>query len=118
VPPDLSLIAKARGKRLNGALYVYQLLTTYYTDADGKWKNRAFAKWTHSEGVTSMPPAIPLADPELHQKSKDVAAFLYDVAEPSAKEREGLGRYVLFYMVILTGFLYAYNKKVWKDVKK
>jgi cytochrome c1 len=119
VPMDLSLVTKARGRRLNGALYIYQLLTTYHVDESGVYnKNLALARLTHTDGSIAMPPPIPPNDPELENKARDVAAFLYDVAEPTAGERKRLGRYVLLYMVILTGLLYALNKKVWEGVKK
>jgi cytochrome c1 len=65
-----------------------------------------------------MPPAFAPTDPEIERKAKDIAAFLNYVADPSAAERKRLGRYVLVYMVILTGLLYALNRKVWKGVKK
>ncbi len=117
VPTDLTIITKARGRRLNGAQYVYQFLTTFYVE-DGSIKNRAFAHWTETDGTTVMPPAFAPTDPEIERKAKDIAAFLNYVADPSAAERKRLGRYVLVYMVILTGLLYALNRKVWKGVKK
>jgi hypothetical protein len=51
VPPDLTIITKARGRRLNGALYIYQFMKTYHIEEDGTIKNRAFAKWTHTDGT-------------------------------------------------------------------
>jgi cytochrome c1 len=117
VPPDLTLITKARGRRLNGAQYVYQFMTTFYVE-DGTVKNRAFAHWTETDGTTSMPPAFAPNDPESESKAKDIAAFLNYVADPSAAERKRLGRYVLVYMVILTGLLYLVNRKIsLKDVR-
>ncbi|MHC4278401.1 MAG: cytochrome c1 [Planctomycetota bacterium] len=118
VPPDLTLITKARGRRLNGPLYLYRFLKTFHMEEDGTIKNRAFAGWTHTDGTISMPPSFAPDDPELEGAANDVAAFLHYVADPSAEERKRLGRYVLVYMVILTGLLYAVNRRVWKGVKK
>lgn len=118
VPPDLSLMASARGKGRDGALYIHELLTGYYTDRDGKVKNRAFAKETETEGVTAMPQPIPGDDPELDEKARDVAAFLYTVSEPSETERRSLGKYVMGYMVVMTALLFTINRLTWKRVKK
>lgn len=108
VPPDLSLIAKARGRGDEGAKYIYALLTSYVNTPE---KNKVFPN-------IAMPPPLSKADPQFEQKAKDVAAFLLYAAEPTAKERRRLGRYVLGYMVILTALLYTLNKRVWRDVKK
>lgn len=117
-PPDLSLITSARGKSTEGADYVYEFLTGYYTDASGVVKNRAFAEETQTEGVTAMPQPIAADDPELEEKARDVAAFLYTVSDPSEPERRSLGKYVMAYMVIMTALLYALNKVTWKKVNK
>lgn len=117
-PPDLSLITSARGKSTKGAEYVYEFLTSYYTDADGRVKNRAFAEETQTEGVTAMPLPFLADDPELEAKAHDVAAFLYTVSDPSETERRSLGKYVMGYMVIMTALLYALNKLTWKKVNK
>lgn len=108
VPPDLSLMAKARGRGEEGTRYIYALLVSYN---DTQEKNSIFPN-------IAMPPVFSKDDPDLHQKSKDVAAFLFHSAEPSADERTGLGRYVMGYMVIMTALLYFLNKKTWKGIKK
>lgn len=115
VPPDLSLIAAARGRGTEGARYIYRLLTTYYEE-DGLTKNRAFAEWTGGDGTIAMPP--PLPEDGLESKAQDVAAFLYYVADPKEAERERLGVYVLVYTVVMTILLYLIYRRVWKGVKK
>lgn len=117
-PPDLSLIAKARGKRDQGALYVYQLLTSYYQDKSGKLRNQAFAEFTQGDGIIAMPPPLAKDSPETDQQSHDVSVFLLHAAEPSAGEREELGKYVLGYMGLLTLLLFLLNRKTWKSLKK
>ncbi len=107
-PPDLSLMAIAKGKGDEGAKYIYALLTSYNSTPE---RNSIFPN-------IAMPQPIPSSDPELEQKSKDVAAFMLYAAEPTAEERIHLGRYVMVYMVILTALLYALNRKVWKPIKK
>lgn len=117
-PPDLSLIAKARGKRDRGALYVYQLLMSYYQDESGRLVNRAFSEFTQGDGVIAMPPPLAIESPETDQQSHDVAVFLLHAAEPSAGEREELGKYVLGYMTLLTLLLFFLNRKTWKSLEK
>lgn len=117
-PPDLSLMASARGKRKNGARYIFRLLTTYYIDQNGNAKNRAFGEETQGDGAIAMPQPIPSDDPELKQKAMDVAAFLYAVGDPSRDERRQIGKYVLVYMAVITALLFALNKVTWKGVKK
>lgn len=117
-PPDLSLMASARGKDKAGARYIQRLLTTYYTDKDGQVRNRAFAEETQGDGTIAMPQPISADDPDLEKKAHDVAVFLLHVAVPEAEERESTGVYVLIYMAVLTALLYSLNKATWKGVKK
>ncbi|MFQ5465550.1 MAG: cytochrome c1 [Thermodesulfobacteriota bacterium] len=117
-PPDLSLMALARGKGTEGAEYIYRLLTSYYLTPAGEVRNRAFALWTESEGAIAMPPPIPFNDPELERKAADVAAFLLDTAAPEAPVRRRLGPFVLGYMLVMTALLFILNRTTWHGVKK
>jgi cytochrome c1 len=105
VPPDLNLITKARGGG-KGAAYIEALLVGFN---DTPEKNSVFPN-------IAMPPPFSKDDPELTRKAKDVSAFLDYAAEPSAHERRGLGIYVLAYMVLLTGLLYALNRRTWRGI--
>lgn len=107
VPPDLSLMAKARGRGDKGARYIYALLVSYNNTPE---KNSIFPN-------IAMPQIFSKDDPEFESKAKDVAAFLSYAAEPSANERKGLGRHVMVYMVILTVLLYFLNRKTWRGIK-
>jgi ubiquinol-cytochrome c reductase cytochrome c1 subunit len=116
-PPDLSLMAAARGRGQEGAAYIYRLLTTYYT-VDGQIRNKAFAEETKTDGAIAMPPPISMDDPALKEKARDISAFLQKVSDPSAEERRGLGPRVMAYMFLLTTVLYLLNRYTWKEVKK
>lgn len=107
VPPDLTLMAKARGRGDNGARYIYALLVSYN---DTPEKNSIFPN-------IAMPPVLSKDDPEFERKAKDVAAFLLYAAEPSAGERKRLGIYVMGYMVVLTALLYFLNRRTWRGIK-
>lgn len=117
-PPDLSLIAMARGRGKEGSLYVYRLLTTYYVDPEGNMKNAAYAEQTEGDGTIAMPPPIPNEDPELRQKALEVSAFLLKVSDPNAETRRSIGKYVLSYMIMFTAVLYVLNRVTWKGLKK
>lgn len=118
VPPDLSLMASARGRGKIGARYIQRLLREYYTDEDGRVKNRAFGEETQGDGTIAMPQPINSNDPDFDKKTHDVAVFLLHVASPEAQERRSIGAYVLIYMAVLTALLYTLNKSTWKEIKK
>ena len=116
-PPDLSLMASARGRGDQGGEYIYSLLTSYYTK-DGQIRNKAFAEETKTDGAIAMPPPIPMDDPALKEKAADISVFLLDVADPSREERLSIGPWVLSYMALLTAVLYLLNRYTWKGIKK
>ncbi len=108
VPPDLSLMARARGRGSRGTQYIYSLLTSYNNTSQ---ENSVFPN-------IAMPPPFSPTDPQLKEKAKDVAAFLTYAADPSAGERRWLGKFVVAYMVVLTALLFSLNRRVWKRVEK
>lgn len=101
-PPDLSLMAAARGRGRGGADYVVRLLTGYNGSPQ---KNSVFP------GI-AMPPPIPADDPELEEKARHVAAFLYEASFPNFRIRQSTGRYVIAFTVVLAGLLYALYRSV------
>lgn len=110
VPPDLSLMAKARD---GGANYIYAMITGFYTDAKGQTANHVFP------GI-KMPDVFMIAQADaagrqgIEQKARDVSAFLEWASDPQAEERKTLGRYVIGYFIFLTVLLYFLKKKIWK----
>lgn len=122
IPPDLSLIIKARE---DGANYVYSLLTGYVPapegfDVLGKSYNPYF-----SGRLISM--AKPLQDGQvdytdgtknsLEQQSKDVVNFLQWAAEPEMQARKRMGLKVLAFLAFFTVFFYIAKVRVWARVK-
>lgn len=116
VPPDLSLIVKARH---DGANYIYSLLTGYEStedDGNGLYLNPYF-----STGRLAMAP--PLSDwlveydgdkqATVDNMAYDVTSFLQWAAEPEMERRHKLGLKVVAYFTILTVFFVLTNKKVW-----
>lgn len=124
LPPDLSLIIKARE---HGSRYVYSLLTGYkdapkdWTVPDGLYYNPYF----RSLNVAMPPPLsgdgqVTYADgtkSTMDQNAKDVVAFLTWASEPSLEARRRTGVGVVIFLLILTSLGYASYKRVWADLK-
>jgi cytochrome c1 len=115
VPPDLSLMAKAREGEAN---YIYSYLLGYYTAPDGTTGNHYFPP-------TKMPDVLAVAgvtDPaqiaELNKKAREVTSFLAWAADPHAQERKSLGYYVLGYLLIFTTMLYFLKGQIWSTLDK
>ena len=115
VPPDLSLITKARH---GGAAYIHSLLTGYDGQINGTLHhNRYFPG-----GWIAMPPplaegAVPYADgtaTTVEQYATDVSAFLQWAADPHMEERKRLGFVVLAFLIALAGLMYLAYKGVWR----
>lgn len=132
VPPDLSLMAKARH---NGAAYVYSLLVGYseqpaelveaFPDSktpDGLYYNPYFpnlnlamAPPLTSEGQVTYGEGNP--KPTVDQMSQDVAAFLAWTAEPTLEKRKQTGWPVLGFLLFATILAFLAKKQVWSDKK-
>ncbi|HEY8699216.1 MAG TPA: cytochrome c1 [Rhizomicrobium sp.] len=123
LPPDLSIIVKARA---GGPDYVYSILTGFqekppagFKVLEGKYFNPYFAGWN-----ISMPP--PLSDKQVtysdgtkatvDQMAKDVVTFLSWAAEPTMEERKRTGFAVMLFLLLLSGLLYLSYRRVWKDL--
>lgn len=130
VPPDLSVMTKARAGLAN---YTYAVLTGYSDDVEAIAK--AFPGSAIPEGAyfnTAFPghaiamPA-PLTGPDMvtyhdgtaatvPQMAHDVTTFLQWTAEPERVERQRLGVYVLLYLIIFTLLAYLTKRVIWRDV--
>jgi ubiquinol-cytochrome c reductase cytochrome c1 subunit len=129
LPPDLSLITKARE---GGAAYIYSLLTGY-TDppanlpkdaqpGDGLHYNPYFANLNISmapplvaEDQVSYGEGAPKAT--VDQMAKDVAAFLIWTAEPKLENRHQAGLATMIFLLIFAGLTYMSYKSIWADKK-
>jgi len=141
LPPDLTLIAKARSVERGfpmflvdivtqyqeqGADYIYSLLTGYEAPPAGVTVQPGLFYNTHfiSGSALAMPP--PLADravayddgsPEtLDQYARDVAAFLMWTAEPHLVERKALGFRVIIFLGVFAVLMYLTKRRIWRTV--
>ncbi|OYU34205.1 cytochrome c1 [Novosphingobium sp. PASSN1] len=123
LPPDLSLITKARE---DGTNYVHSLVSGYadapasWTVPDGLYYNPYFKSLN-----IAMPP--PLSDDQItyadgtkatkDQMAKDIAVFLTWTAEPKLEARKETGAAAVLFLLLMTGLGYLSYRKVWADVK-
>ena len=122
LPPDLSLIVKARA---GGPDYVYAILTGFQAPPAGVTIPDTMNYNLYFPGhQIAMPP--PLADDivtyadgtkaTLSQEAHDVTTFLTWAAEPTLEERERTGAKVLIFLFGMTGVLYLAKRKIWAEV--
>lgn len=124
LPPDLSLIIKARH---DGANYLFSLLTGYsdapagFELSDGMNYNPYFKGGQIAmveplaEGLIDYEDGTPATK---EQMAKDLVQFLQYVAEPSLQTRHQMGIKVLLFLFVLTILLYISMKVIWKPVKE
>ena len=124
LPPDLSLMTKARE---DGPNYVYSILTGYgqpvpegVTVAEGAYYNPYMPG-----GIIKMPQ--PLHDDQvtyqnadtkatLDQEAHDIVNFLQWAAEPEMETRKRMGIHVLLFLGIMTSFFYVLKKRIWSNL--
>lgn len=137
VPPDFSLLAKARYVERgfpqfifdiftmyneSGPNYIYSLLTGYEEAPAGVEVPEGGHYNPYFLSSASLAMAPPLSDgqvtyddgsPEtLDQYARDVAAFMMWAAEPHLEERKQTGFMVMVFLVIFSGLLYLTKKSI------
>jgi ubiquinol-cytochrome c reductase cytochrome c1 subunit len=122
LPPDLSLIAKARP---NGPDYLYSLMVGY-KDApagtkvpEGMYYNNAY-----SGHMIAMPQPLyggdvsyaDGADTSIEGVAGDLVQFLMWTAEPKMETRKRIGVAAVFFLCIFVIFSVLAKRRVWADV--
>ena len=141
-PPDLSLIARARGTD-----YIYTFLKSFYLDPsrpngtnnlvlpmtsmphvlwdlqgyqqavyDGVSDAQNNAVHKEFKGFEIVQPGS-LSPAEFDQFVRDTVNFLTYIGEPMQLERRNLGLRVLGFLLVFFLFAYFLKKEYWKDVK-
>jgi cytochrome c1 len=123
LPPDLSLITKARA---GGPNYIYGVLTGFMdtppegvTMPDGMYYNKAFPGHQIAMPQPINDDQVTYADgtkATKEQIAKDAVAFLNWAAEPELDQRHSLGVKVLIFVFVLTALFYALKRKIWAKV--
>lgn len=122
LPPDLSLIVKARK---GGADYVHALLTGY-GDAPAGVSMQAgmnYDKYFPGHQIAMPQPisdgSVTFADgtqATTDEEARDVANFLAWTSEPELMERHRIGVKSVLFLIVLSAMLYAIKRKVWAGV--
>ena len=122
LPPDLSLIAKARA---NGPDYLYSLLVGYKDPPsntavpDGMYYNNAY-----SGNLIAMPQPLygddvtyaDGANASIEAMSADLTQFLMWAAEPKLEARKRIGVAVVFFLGVFLILSILAKRRVWADV--
>jgi len=137
-PPDLSLIARARGVD-----YIYNFLRGFYVDESSAtgannivlpntamphvlWELQGLRRpiYEHSEGEAAAPvltgfevvrPGL-LSEAEYDQVARDISNFLDYIGEPMQLERRSLGIKVIGFLLVFLLIAWMLKKEIWKDV--
>ena len=139
-PPDLSLMARARGVD-----YLYSYMKGFYVDKSRPWgvnnlylpsaampdvlaqlhglQKPVFKNEPDEHGsarmvlvgVDAMTPGA-LKPEEYDQFVRDIANFLDYAGEPVKNKRETMGIFVMLFLLVFFVFAYLLKKEYWKDV--
>ena len=140
LPPDMSVLAKARSYERGFPWFIFDAFTQYQEEGPD-YIHAILNGYEEPPAGFALPPGAnfnkyfpghalgmpkPLSDGQVEytdgtpttvdQYGRDVAAFLAWASEPKLDERKRLGFQVFVFLIVLTGLLYFTKKKVWHDV--
>jgi cytochrome c1 len=124
LPPDLSLIAKARH---GGPDYIFHLLTGYETApadvklADGMNYNKYFTGHQIAMPKQIEDGKVDYADGtknSAEQIARDVSAFLMWTAEPKLEIRHATGLRVILFTLLFTVLAYLLKRRIWARIEQ
>ncbi len=120
LPPDLSLIVKAR---VGGPDYLYAILTGYETApagtelAAGQYWNKYMAGNKIAMPAPLLEGAVAYEDGSpttVDQYARDVTQFLAWASEPEMEERKQTGIKVIIFLAVFAFLMYRVKKKIWE----
>jgi len=139
-PPDLSVIARAKGAGTQGADWLYTYFRSFYVDESRPfgmnntvfkdvgmphvlWELQGMQKLLNADEVKDgAAPEFALVSTgsmtadEYDTAARDLTNFLVYVGEPSQLKRLSLGPWVLAFLAFFFVVAYALKKEYWKDV--
>ena len=120
LPPDLSLIVKAREGHTD---YVYSILTGFGEKPPPAVKvarGMQYNPYFPGRQIAMPPPltegGVTYADrtvATVDQEARDVVTFLAWASDPKMEERKRIGFGVMLYLLLFTGLLYLCYRRVW-----
>ena len=124
LPPDLSVIVKARH---DGANYIHSLLTGYGQEppagvamGDGMNYNPYYPGGQIAMGQVLNDDQIEYTDgtnASADQMARDVVTFLAWASEPETEARRAMGIRVLVFLAIAGLLAYGVKRKIWAELK-
>jgi ubiquinol-cytochrome c reductase cytochrome b/c1 subunit len=140
LPPDMSVLAKARSYEWGFPRFIIDAFTEYQEDGPD-YIHAILNGYADAPAGFTLPPGAqynqyfpghaigmpkPLSDGQVEytdgtpatvdQYGRDVAAFLMWAAEPTLDARKRLGFQVMVFLIVFTGLLYFTKKRVWHAV--
>ena len=140
LPPDMSVLAKARGFERGFPWFIFDAFTQYQEDGPD-YIHALLNGYTDPPKGFTLPPGAqynkyfpghairmpkPLSDGQVEytdgtpatvdQYGRDISAFLMWAAEPTLDARKRLGFQVFVFLIVLTVLLYFTKKRVWHEV--
>jgi ubiquinol-cytochrome c reductase cytochrome b/c1 subunit len=139
LPPDMSVLAKARGYERGFPKFVLDIFIPYqeagpdyivavlkgYEDAPKDFTMPAGMQYNKMFPGHAIGMKKPLTDKQVDytdgtpqtvdQYAKDVAAFMMWAAEPHLEARKRIGFQVMIFLIVFSGLLYFTKKKVWAN---
>ena len=122
IPPDLSLIIKARAW---GASYFYSLLMGYKDSPEDEELSNGYYNVAYPGNIIAMPQPLYGDDVEysdgteatMEQEIIDLVSFLTWTAQPELNDRKSMGFRVFLFLVFMTTVLFLSYRKIWKKIK-
>ena len=130
-PPDLSLMARAKGTD-----YIYSFLKNFYIDPSSPtgvdnlilagtsmpnvlWELQGHQFIVEEDGVSHLELGVvgKMSEKEFDIFLRDTANFLEYLSEPIRNARRALGIKVLMFLAFFLMLSYLLKKEIWKDVK-
>ena len=135
-PPDLTIVARARGELGNvgaGADWLYTYLRSFYRDENRPtgWNNTVFenvgmphilyglqGQQALNHETHKLELAVPgqMAPAEFDKAVSDLVGFMVWMGEPQQEYRKKLGWFVLAFLGLLFVLAYSLKKEYWKDI--
>ena len=135
-PPDLTLVARAHKPE-----WIYTYMRSFYRDEKQPtgWNNAVFPnvamphvlyEWQgmqravikkDAQGINritgfEIAKSGTLSKDEYNRAMRDLTNFFVYLGEPVKLQRQHLGVYVIFYLILLAGLAYLLKKAYWKDI--
>ena len=112
VPPDLTLEARVRKPE-----WIYTYLKSFYSDSSRPYgvNNLVYKNVSIPHFLEDLQNSM--SENDFNKTMADLTNFLVYVSDPSARERQQLGVYVLLFLLLFTAFAFLLYREYKKELK-